>query len=211
MTLHPTSISVTDIPCHQSEHDELSKQSTRQSGQPQHRHHALIGRPKRRPKPGTAARSGDNVTCPAVWAPARTPKVHETLRRLPRRTGRSHPHVLGFSPTESIVFLPIRADLPATGIDLPTTAPEPNLAWRSINGALSRNAHTGTSVTIDCVSADANTPQQRHVSRMPIGSAATKPQPGVPAIKNRNTNRKNTGLTAEEGLWTRKGWAGRSH
>ncbi len=64
------------------------------------------------------------------------------------------PHVLGFRPTESIVFSPTRSDLPVAHIVLPTTAHERELAWRSISGAFSRNAHPGTSVAIVCISAD---------------------------------------------------------
>ena len=32
------------------------------------------------------------------------------------------PHLLGFKPEESIVFLPMRSDLPVARVDLPTTA-----------------------------------------------------------------------------------------
>ncbi|MFS3130530.1 DUF4192 family protein [Nocardioides sp. Bht2] len=48
------------------------------------------------------------------------------------------PHMLGVKPQESIVFIPIRSDLPAASIDLPTTPRAEELAWRSIRDGMSR-------------------------------------------------------------------------
>lgn len=64
------------------------------------------------------------------------------------------PHLLGFKPEESIVFLPMRSDLPVARVDLPTTAPERDFVWRSISDAFTRYAQPGTSVGIVCITAD---------------------------------------------------------
>ena len=52
------------------------------------------------------------------------------------------PHLLGFKPEESIVFLPMRSDLPVVRVDLPTTARDRDLVWQSISDAFSRYAET---------------------------------------------------------------------
>ncbi len=64
------------------------------------------------------------------------------------------PHLLGFKPEESIVFLPMRSDLPVVRVDLPTTARDRDLVWQSISDAFSRYAQPGTSVAIVCITAD---------------------------------------------------------
>lgn len=56
------------------------------------------------------------------------------------------PHLLGFQPKESIVFLPMRSDLPVDRVDLPTTARDRDVVWNSIRDAFSRYAQRGTSV-----------------------------------------------------------------
>lgn len=64
------------------------------------------------------------------------------------------PHLLGFKPEESIVFLPMRSDLPVARVDLPTTARDRDFVWNSIRDAFSRYAQPGTSVGIVCITAD---------------------------------------------------------
>jgi hypothetical protein len=64
------------------------------------------------------------------------------------------PHLLGFTPEESIVFVPCRPDLPLARIDFPTTAAARDEAWDAIRSAFSRYAQPGASVAIVCVSDD---------------------------------------------------------
>ncbi|WP_067434650.1 DUF4192 domain-containing protein [Nocardioides jensenii] len=64
------------------------------------------------------------------------------------------PHLLGFKAEESIVFVPLRADLPLARVDLPTTASQRNEAWGAIRGAFSRYAQPGASVAIVCMTHD---------------------------------------------------------
>lgn len=64
------------------------------------------------------------------------------------------PHLLGFKAEESIVFVPLRADLPIARVDLPTTARERDEVWGAIRDAFSRHAQPGASVAIVCVTND---------------------------------------------------------
>jgi hypothetical protein len=64
------------------------------------------------------------------------------------------PHLLGFKPEESIVFLPMGSDLPVARVDLPTTARDRNDEWDSIRDVFSRYAQPRTSVGIICLTAD---------------------------------------------------------
>lgn len=64
------------------------------------------------------------------------------------------PHLLGFKPEESIVFLPMGAELPTARVDLPTTARDRDVVWQSIRDAFSRYAQPDSSVAIVCLSAD---------------------------------------------------------
>ena len=64
------------------------------------------------------------------------------------------PHLLGFKPQESIVFVPLRSDLPVARVDLPTTSRDRELVWRSIREGLTRYAKPGASVGIVCITAD---------------------------------------------------------
>jgi len=52
------------------------------------------------------------------------------------------PHLLGFKPEESVVFVPMRADLPIARIDLPTTPRDRDAAWEAIRAPF-------TSVAVD--------------------------------------------------------------
>lgn len=61
------------------------------------------------------------------------------------------PHLLGFKAEESIVFVPLRPDLPLARVDLPTTASQRNEVWGAIRGAFSRYAQPGASVAIVCM------------------------------------------------------------
>ena len=60
------------------------------------------------------------------------------------------PHMLGFRPDESVVLIPIRSDLPAARIDLPTKPRAQELAWRAIREGMSRYARPGAAVGIVC-------------------------------------------------------------
>lgn len=64
------------------------------------------------------------------------------------------PHLLGFKPQESIVFLPMGSELPVARVDLPTTARDRDVVWRSISDAYGRYARPGSSVAIVCLTAD---------------------------------------------------------
>jgi hypothetical protein len=64
------------------------------------------------------------------------------------------PHLLGFMPQESIIFVPMRSDLPVARVDLPTTPRDRDVVWSSIRGAFSRYAQPGSSVAILCLTAD---------------------------------------------------------
>lgn len=64
------------------------------------------------------------------------------------------PHMLGFKPEESIVFVPIRSDLPVARVDIPTTPRDQALVWRSIREGLTRYAQPGAAVGIICFTAD---------------------------------------------------------
>ncbi|MCK5890527.1 MAG: DUF4192 family protein [Aeromicrobium sp.] len=64
------------------------------------------------------------------------------------------PHLLGFKPEESVVFVPMSADLPIARIGLPTTPRDHDLAWEAIRSPLGRYARPGASVGIVCVTAN---------------------------------------------------------
>jgi hypothetical protein len=64
------------------------------------------------------------------------------------------PHLLGFKPEESIVFVPMRPDLPVARVDIPTTPRDQELVWRSIRDGLTRYAQPGAAVGIVCFTAD---------------------------------------------------------
>jgi hypothetical protein len=67
------------------------------------------------------------------------------------------PHMLGFKPSESIVFVPMRSDLPLARMDIPTNPRDRDLAWKSIRDGFSRYAQPGASVAIVCLTADRQT------------------------------------------------------
>lgn len=64
------------------------------------------------------------------------------------------PHLLRFKPQESIVFLPMRSELPTARIDIPTTARDREIAWRAIRDGLTRYAEPGAAVAIVCFTAN---------------------------------------------------------
>lgn len=64
------------------------------------------------------------------------------------------PHMLGFKPEESIVFVPIRSDFPTARVDIPMTPREQALVWRSIRDGLTRYARPGAAVGIICFTTD---------------------------------------------------------
>jgi hypothetical protein len=63
------------------------------------------------------------------------------------------PHLLGFKAEESIVFVPLRPDLPLARVDLPTTRQRDEV-WGAIRGAFSRYVQPGASVAIVCMTHD---------------------------------------------------------
>ncbi|MBJ7353912.1 MAG: DUF4192 domain-containing protein [Thermoleophilaceae bacterium] len=67
------------------------------------------------------------------------------------------PHMLGFKPEGSIVFVPMRCDLPVARVDIPTTPKDRELVWHSIRDGFSRHAQPGASVGIVCFTADRRT------------------------------------------------------
>lgn len=64
------------------------------------------------------------------------------------------PHLLRFKPQESLVFVPMRSDLPVARVDIPTTPREQEQVWRSIRDGLTRYAQPGAAVGIVCFTAD---------------------------------------------------------
>lgn len=64
------------------------------------------------------------------------------------------PHMLGFKPEESIVFVPMRSDLPTARVDIPTTPRDQALVWQAIRDGLTRYAQPGAAVGIICFTAD---------------------------------------------------------
>lgn len=67
------------------------------------------------------------------------------------------PHLLGFKPEESLVFLPMSPELPAARVDLPTTLHDREVVWSSIRDAYGRHAQPGSSLAIVCLTADRET------------------------------------------------------
>ncbi|WP_141013098.1 DUF4192 domain-containing protein [Nocardioides sambongensis] len=67
------------------------------------------------------------------------------------------PHLLGFKPQESLVFLPMSPELPAARVDLPTTPGDREGVWSSLRDAYSRHAQPGSSLAIACLTADRET------------------------------------------------------
>ena len=67
------------------------------------------------------------------------------------------PHLLGFKPEESLVFLPMSSELPAARVDLPTTPDDREVVWNSIRDAYGRHAQPGSSLAIVCITADRET------------------------------------------------------
>ncbi|SEE47540.1 DUF4192 domain-containing protein [Jiangella alba] len=66
------------------------------------------------------------------------------------------PHLLGFQPDESIVFMPMRSDLPIARADLPITPDDRAAMWASLSDGLSRHVRAGASFSIVCVTDDCN-------------------------------------------------------
>jgi hypothetical protein len=67
------------------------------------------------------------------------------------------PHLLGFKPEESLVFLPMSSEVPAARVDLPTTPHDREVVWSSIRDAYSRHTRPGSSLAIVCLTADRET------------------------------------------------------
>lgn len=64
------------------------------------------------------------------------------------------PHLLGFKPSESLIFVPMGPGLHVARVDTPTTPDTLDQVWHSIRGPFKRYTHPGASLGIVCVSAD---------------------------------------------------------
>lgn len=60
------------------------------------------------------------------------------------------PHLLGFSPEESIVLLPLRPGLPVTRVDMPKSTSDREQVWDALSGPYGRHARPGARVAILC-------------------------------------------------------------
>ncbi|GAA5152174.1 hypothetical protein GCM10023340_32070 [Nocardioides marinquilinus] len=67
------------------------------------------------------------------------------------------PHLLGFKPEGSLVFLPMSSELPTARVDLPTTPHDREVVWKSIRDAYVRHAQPGSSLAIVCLTSDRET------------------------------------------------------
>ncbi len=50
------------------------------------------------------------------------------------------PHLLGFRPEESLVFVPLSSDLPVARVDPPTTPEDRELVWQGVREGFTRYA-----------------------------------------------------------------------
>ncbi|GGD32022.1 hypothetical protein GCM10007231_34420 [Nocardioides daphniae] len=64
------------------------------------------------------------------------------------------PHVLGFTPQDSLVLVPLSSELPAARVDLPTSAREREQVWESIGGVYARHTRPGAQIGLFSFSAD---------------------------------------------------------
>lgn len=64
------------------------------------------------------------------------------------------PHLLGFKPTESLIFVPLRPDLPLSCVDLPTTTRAREEAWAAVGDAFYPHARPGATMAVICVNTD---------------------------------------------------------
>lgn len=99
-----------------------------------------------RPQCGPSARRRRGRAC--------TPRAYDALHPLPDELIAALPHLLGFRPEESVVFVPLSSDLPVARVDLPTTAGDRELVWRGIREGFSRYAQPGASAAVVCLTAD---------------------------------------------------------
>lgn len=89
-----------------------------------------------------------------MWSAAAHLESMKLSVRTPDELIAAIPHLLGFRPEESIVFVPMHSDLPVARVDLPVTATDRQAVWMSIRDAFSRYAKPGTSVGIVCLTSD---------------------------------------------------------
>lgn len=64
------------------------------------------------------------------------------------------PHLLGFTPQESIVLVPFGRGLPVVRVDLPTTSLDRQEMWNALRDGLSRHVEAGARVGIVCITQD---------------------------------------------------------
>ena len=77
------------------------------------------------------------------------------------------PHVLGFTPVESIILFPFAPGLPISRMDLPRTAQDRAEVWDALSGPYGRLSRPGTSVGIVCVTEDRRSAElaSRHIAQ----------------------------------------------
>ncbi|MDN5898479.1 MAG: DUF4192 domain-containing protein [Brachybacterium sp.] len=69
------------------------------------------------------------------------------------------PHLIGFTPTESAVVIPLKGNLPVVRVDMPRDDEEGRGVVKEIGGALSRYAEPGSSVAVVCLTGDSHDAQ----------------------------------------------------
>lgn len=76
------------------------------------------------------------------------------------------PHVLGFTPAESIILFPFAPGLPVSRMDLPRTAQDRAEVWDALSGPYGRLSRPGTRVAIVCVTEDRRSAElaSRHIA-----------------------------------------------
>lgn len=65
------------------------------------------------------------------------------------------PHVLGFTPSDSAVVVPLSKELPVARLDLPTSARDVDDFLDALTGPYARHATTGSAVAVVCFTEDA--------------------------------------------------------
>lgn len=74
--------------------------------------------------------------------------------RSPEELVAAIPHLLGFTPHESLVVVPFTPGLPVARLDIPTSVREREHAWDSIHGVYARHAQHGSAVGLVALTTD---------------------------------------------------------
>lgn len=64
------------------------------------------------------------------------------------------PHLLGFKPEESLIFVPLGPDLPLARADIPSNARDRDEVWTSIGGVFQRHVPSGSRMAVVCITGD---------------------------------------------------------